>query len=271
MRSFREEYQREMDRVGTFHLDVSRVSDEIHHHKLQNARRRRMLVSTASAAAVFLLLGGVATAMNYGSGFIQVRNNGFSITGEKWRVTESGMGPEGVEDAGEPLALAREMPEQAPEEAGTECIAYEMELMEYDSLDALLEDGTVIVPVPDIQLLGEGVSEQNIHLMGNQLYISLWDTQERFFSIMQMDHRESQAYASSSAYAGEAANERNFTTSQGYTYKVIDIIDGSDVNNIECAISLYGRDLLVGFRGYTQEEAYDVLQSMDLGVYMGNE
>ena len=81
LRSFREEYQKEMDRQGTFHLDAERVSDEIHHHKLKNARRRRAMASVASAAAVFLLLGGVATAMNYGSSFIQVRHNGFSITG----------------------------------------------------------------------------------------------------------------------------------------------------------------------------------------------
>ena len=65
MRSFREEYQKEMDRQGTFHLDAERVSDEIHHHKLRKARRRRAMASVASAAAVFLLLGGVATAMNY--------------------------------------------------------------------------------------------------------------------------------------------------------------------------------------------------------------
>lgn len=268
MRSFREEYQREMDRVGTFHLDVERVSDEIHHHKLQKARRRRMIMSATSAAAVFLLLGGVVTAMNYGSSFIQVRDNGFSITSEKWQDTESNMGREGVEDAGEPLALAEEQPGQVPMEAEAECVVYEMEVKEYDSLDAFQEANVVVVPLPDMQLLGGDVSEQNIHLIGNQLYICFRDTQERSFSIMQMDHRESQAYASASAYGGEAANERNYTTSQGYTYKVIDIIDDSDVSNIECAISLYGRDLLVGFRGYTQEEAYAVLQSMDLGVYL---
>ena len=271
MRSFREEYRREMDSVGTFHLDIERVSDEIHHHKLQKARRRRIVMSAASAAAVFLLLGGVATAMNYGSSFIQVRDNGFSITSEKWRDTESETETEGVEDTGQPLALTRERSRQMPEEIEAECIVYEMEIKEYDSLAAFLEESTVVVPLPDMQLLGGDAAEQNIHVLGDQLYISLLDTQERFFSIMQMDHRGSQAYASSSAYGGEAANERNFTTSQGYTYKVIDIIDGSDVSNIECAISLYGRDLLVGFRGYTQEEAYAVLQSMDLGVYLVGE
>ena len=271
MRSFREEYRREMDRVGTFHLDIERMSDEIHHHKLRKARRRRVIMSAASAAAVFLMVGGVVTAMNYGSSFIQVRDNGFSITGGKWRYTESETGTEGVGDAGQPLALAKEGAGQVPEEAETECIVYEMEIKEYDSLDAFREESAVVVPIPDMQLVGGDLAEQNIHVVGNQLYISLQDTQERFFSIMKMDHRESQAYASASAYAGEAANERNFTTSQGYTYKVIDIIDGSDVSNIECAISLFGWDLLVGFRGYTQEEAYAVLQSMDLGVYVAGE
>ena len=167
--------------------------------------------------------------------------------------------------------MAEDPSGQVPKEAEAECIVYEMEIKEYDSLDAFREENTVVVPIPDMQLLGKDVAKQNIHVMGNQLYICFQDSQERIFSIMQMDHRESQAYASSSAYAGEAANERNYTTSQGYTYKVIDIIDGSDVSNIECAISLYGWDLLVGFRGYTQEEAYAVLQSMDLGVYAAGE
>lgn len=271
MRSFREEYQREMDRAGTFHLDIERVSDEIHHHKLQKARRRRVVMSMASAAAVFLLLGGVVTAMNYGSGFIQVRDNGFSITSEKWRDAGNETGTEGAGDAGQPFALAEEQTGQTPEEAEAECIVYEMEIKEYDSLDAFQEESEVVVPIPDMQLLGGDLAEQNIHVMGNQLCISLQDPQERIFSMVQMDHRNDQAYASSSAYAGEAVNERSYTTYQGYTYKVIDIIDGSDVSNIECAISLYGRDLLVGFRGYTQEEAYAVLQSMDLGVYIADE
>lgn len=267
MRSFREEYQREMDRVGTFRLHVEQISDEIHHHRLQRAHRRRIIASTASAAAVFLLLSGVVTAMNYGSGFIQVRDNGFSITSEKWRSTEGETTEDMAEDT-QLMALSAEQPEQVAE---VECAAYEMEIREFDSLDALLKEDLVIVPIPDLRLLGEDVSAQSIHLMENQLYISLLDKRERFFSLTQLDHREDQAYAMSSAYAGEAANERDYTTSQGYTYKVIDIIDGSDISNIECAISLYGRDLLVGFHGYTQEEAYDVLQSMDLGVYVENE
>ena len=137
-----------------------------------------------------MLLGGVATAMNYGSSFIQVRDNGFSITSEKWRDTESGTGTEGVEDTGQPLALTRERSRQMPEEMEAECIVYEMEIKEYDSLAAFLEESTVVVPLPDMQLLGGDAAEQNIHVLGDQLYISLLDTQERIFSIMQMSKND---------------------------------------------------------------------------------
>lgn len=264
MRSFREEYQREIERAGTFRLDVGQVSDEIHHHKMQSARRRRMLVSAVSAAAIFLLVGGVATAMNYGGGLIQVRNNGFSIVSQPAGGEENGAGGE---DAGQTPMLARGRSVQETEELETECIVCDMDFKEYDSLAAFREENHIAVPMPDMQLLGGDTAEQYIHMLENQVYIRIQDTQDRYFSIVQMDHRDDRAYASSSAYAGEAANERNYTTDQGYTYKVIDIMDGGDISSIECAISLYGRDLLVSFRGYTQEEAYEVLQTMDLGVY----
>lgn len=267
MRSFREEYQREMNQAGTYRLDAKQVSDEIHHHKMKSARRRRMMISAASAAAVFLLVGGVATAMNYGGGFIQVRRNGFSITSHP---AVDGKNAMIKEDAAQTPMLTGECPDQT-EEMEPQCIAYEMEIREYDSLAAFQEESGVTVPLPDMQLVGGDETEQYIHTLGNQVYLCILDEQERNFSVMQVDHREHQAYASSSAYAGEAVNERNYTTAQGYTYKVIDIVDGSDVNSIECAISLYGRDLLVGFRGYTQEEAYGVLQTIDLSVYSMDE
>lgn len=265
MRSFREEYQREMEQAGTFRLDVGQVFDEIHHHKMKSAHRRRMLVSAVSAAAIFLLVGGVATAMNYGGGLIQVRDNGFSIVSQP-----AGGGENGAEEeaAGQTPMIARGRSVQESEELEPECIVCDIiDFKEYDSLAAFREENQIAVPMPDMQLLGGDAAEQYIHMLENQVYIRIQDTQERFFSIVQIDHRDDQAYASSSAYAGEAANERNYTTGQGYTYKVIDIMDGGEVSSIECAISLYGRDLLVSFRGYTQEEAYEVLQTMDLGVY----
>ena len=272
MRSFREEYQKEIDRVGTFHLDVKQVSDEIHHHKMRNVRRRRMMVSVASGAAIFLVVGGMATAMNYGGGFIQVRHNGFSITNRPAGDEDSA---EGGVDAGQIPAPVKERARQETEEIDepeTPCIiAYSMEPAEYDSLVSFQEQTDITVPMPDMRLLGGDAAQQYIHTLGDQVYIRIQDTQERSFSIIQVDHRGDQAYASSSAYSGEAANERNYTTAQGYTYKVIDIMDGDEISSIECAISLYGRDLLVGFRGYTQEEAYEVLQAMDLGVYTVDE
>lgn len=263
MRSFKEEYQREMDRVGTFHPDVKQISDEIHRHKLRSIRRKRIMISAASAAAVFLLIGGMATAMNYGGGIIRVRDNGFSITSENVGAVDS-------EETGQTPMLTKERQGRAAESAEPveQCSVYEVEPREYKSLQDFQAESGIIVPLPELQLVGGDTAEQSVHVLGNHVYISVRDDQERNFSIMQVDHRNDMAYAAASSYSGEAVNERNYTTAQGYTYKVIDIMDGDELVNIECAVSLYGRDLLVGFYGYTQEEAYDILKTIDLGVYI---
>lgn len=267
MRSFREEYQKEMDRVGTFHLEAVQVSDEIRHHRRKTAGRRRALITAASAAAVFLLVGGAATAMGYGSGLIRVRNNGFSITSESGEFTE---------DQGEeqPLERSRQRAEDAAaetDETEPEFEECEITAREYVSLESFRQEEDITVPLPDLQLVGGETAEVYINVLDAHLYISLWDAEGKSISLMQADHRGDAAYASSTVYGGEAANERNYTTGQGYTYKVIDIMEGNQLADIECAVSLYGRDLLVGFRGYTQEEAYAVLESMDLGVYVVDE
>lgn len=260
MRSFKEEYQREMDRVGTFRPDAGQVSDEIRHQRLKSGRRRRIIISAASAAAVFLLVGGAATAMNYGSSLIRVRDNGFSITSEGADAGEN-------RDMGQTPMLARgRSGAAAPEQYS----AYEVDVREYRTLQDFQTESGVTVAMPDLQLVGGDTAEQYIHVYGDHVYIRIQDDQERSFVIQQMDHRNDMAYAASSSYSGEAANERNYTTAQGYTYKVIDIMDGDDVISIECAVSLYGRDLLAGFYGYTQEKAYAVLEAMDLGVYIKN-
>ena len=258
MRSFKEEYQREMDLVGTFRLDVKQVSNEIHHHKLKSRRRRRIMVSVASAA-VFLLVGGVATAMNYGGGLIRVKDNGFTITSDNAETA-------GSNDTNQMSMRARERSGAADQPE--ECSICEIEAMEYMTLQDFQAESGIIVPVPDLQLVGGDTAEQYIHVLDDQVYIRIQDGGERYFTILQIDHRNDTAYAAASSYPGEAANERNYTTAQGYTYKVIDIVDGDEIVNIECAVSLYGRDLLAGFYGYTQEEAYVVLEAMDLGIYI---
>lgn len=263
MRSFKEVYKREMDRAGTFHPDVNQVLDEFQRYRRKRDRGRRIMISAASAATLFLLVGGMAAAMNYGGGLIRVRDNGFSITGENAQVVDSGG------DQQRPLSKERSRV------AGTELVEqydiHEIQAQEYDSLEEFSERSGVIMPLPDLQLVGGDDAKQYIHVLDNQVYVRIQDDdQERYFSLVQMDHRNDSAYAAASAYSGTAANERNYTTAQGYTYKVIDLMEGDELVSIECAISVYGRDILAGFYGYTQEEAYTVLKSIDLGIYISN-
>lgn len=261
MRSFKEEYKGEMDRAGTFHPDVNKVLDEFQRYRKKRDRGRRIMISAASAATLFLLVGGMAAAMNYGGGFIHVRDNGFSITSENAQAMDSGG------DRQPPLS--KERSRAAGAEPTEQCYSLEIQAQEYDSLKEFDERSGVIMPLPDLQLVGGDDAKQYIHVLDSQVYVRIQDDdQDRYFSLVQMDHRNDLAYAAASAYSGVAENERNYTTAQGYTYKVIDLMEGDELLSIECAISLYGRDILAGFFGYTQEEAYAVLESIDLGIYI---
>lgn len=222
------------------------------------------MISAASAATLFLLVGGMAAAMNYGGGLIRVRDNGFTITSENAQVVDSG-------GSQQRSPLYKERSRAAGTEPAEQCDIQEIQAQEYDTLEEFCENSGVIMALPDMQLVGGDDADQNIHVLDSQVYIRIQDVdQERYFSLVQMDHRNDSAYAAASAYSGTAANERNYTTAQGHTYKVIDLVEGDELVSIECAISLYGRDILAGFFGYTQEEAYAVLESIDLEIYINN-
>lgn len=262
MRSFKEEYKREMDRAGTFHPDVNKVLDEFQRYRKKRDRGRRIMISAASAATLFLLVGGMAAAMNFGGGLIRVRDNGFSITSENPQAMDSGGGQQRP-------PLSKERSRVAGTEPAEQCEIHEIQAQEYDSLEDFNERSGIIMPLPDLQLVGGDDTKQYIHVLDSQVYVRIQDDdQDRYFSLVQMDHRNDLAYAAASAYSGVAENERNYTTAQGYTYKVIDLMEGDELLSIECAISLYGRDILAGFFGYTQEEVYAVLESIDLGIYI---
>ncbi|MCM1118036.1 MAG: hypothetical protein NC543_01560 [bacterium] len=222
------------------------------------------MISAASAATLFLLVGGMAAAMNYGGGLIRVRDNGFSITSENAEAVDSG-----GDQRQYPLSKVRSRAVGA--EPVEQCDVHEIQAQEYESLEEFNERSGIIIPLPDLQLVGGDEAKQYIRVLDNQVYLRIQDDdQERYFSLVQMDHRNDLSYAAASSYSGTVANERNYTTAQGYTYKVIDLMEGDELISIECAISLYGRDILAGFYGYTQEEAYAVLRSIDLGIYISN-
>ncbi len=115
--------------------------------------------------------------MNYGSSFIQVRHNGFSITGPQ--QADAG-GETGTSVPG----LAKERSRQRSEEAEPECVAYQMEVKEYDSLSAFKEETGISVPLPDLELLGGEAADQSVHIVGDQVYIRIQEEQGRLEDIL---------------------------------------------------------------------------------------
>ncbi|MCM1025590.1 MAG: hypothetical protein NC432_04105 [Roseburia sp.] len=83
MHNFQEEYRQAVDQeLPEFQMDAGIVRDELHHHKMQVRRRRSIAVKGCTAAVVFLLLGaGTAAAKSYVGAALEMRKNGYVVSG----------------------------------------------------------------------------------------------------------------------------------------------------------------------------------------------
>ena len=82
MNKFSETYREALKTVPGVDMSAEKVRDELHHRRMLHRQYKRMAAKGCTAAAVFLLCsGGVAVARNYGNSRIEVKENGFVITG----------------------------------------------------------------------------------------------------------------------------------------------------------------------------------------------
>lgn len=86
----------------------------------------------------------------------------------------------------------------------------------------------------------------------------------------QWDTRGLVGYASSTAYTGESANQRDVTNSQGLSYVVFDSVEGGEVISTHAVISANGRELCMDFQGYDETTIETTLNTLDLSVYFAD-
>ncbi|MDE7352600.1 MAG: hypothetical protein K2O06_06065 [Acetatifactor sp.] len=267
MDEFRKKYRQAVDEIlPELHMDAERIRDELHHRRMRQRQRNRMLVKgAASAAAVFLVFGaGTAAAKNYRNSVIEMQENGYSITSmDAYAGTCAG----GVPESGVDLAMERGR--AAPQECEGIVEIYDIQSVEYNSLEEFSNHETVAVALPDFALFPAVFQEENILVLngGEHLTITL-RAGERYCFLRQFDHRKCDSYASTTSFSGENANERNLVTDQGMCFKVFDTLseDGS-LESIHAVISVNGRDLALDFRGFETGVVEQVLTAMDLSVY----
>lgn len=274
MDKFRDAYREAWKAIPGPCMTAEQAQDELHHRRMQRQKVKRMTARGCTAAAAFLLCsGGVAVARNYGNSRIEVKENGFVITGaqEGQEQTARGYAAGSAQDMDSKMKAGGVSSglDMIPETDEEYC--YESELIEYHSIEEFLEDGNAVAAIPDISLLGEDFTEERVIVSedGKDVRVELYGEGNCFF-MHQADNRGYEAYSSAVSYMGESSNERNFTNDQGFSYVMFDMLDEEGaVASIHAVISLEGWDLSMDFRGFSEESVEEVLDALDLSVYYG--
>lgn len=265
MNKFRNAYQEAVDAVPVPQFDTEGLQEELIRRQRRELRRRKALVKGCAAAAVFLLCGvSTATAKNYIRSTIEIGGNGFTVTGSE-------------EDEGEPFSevgggISRERIVPGEDCFAEDCFIEETTVTEetvYTDMESYLEQSAAAEKLPDISFLGEVFPDTEVGVLDDNtnICVRLW-TKEKFFFLMQYDHREAASYGSSAVYMGESVNERNYINSQGLSYVVFDTMsEEGSIESTHAVISVNGRDLTLDFGGFKEEEVEEILNRLDLTFY----
>lgn len=261
MSKFRDDYREAVDAMTVPRFDTDGVQAELCRRRRREQRRRKALATGGAAAAVFLLCGvGTVTAKNYVKSTIEIGGSGFTMT-----ASESEETPEPFFEVGGGLSGEGTAP-------GGEQYYAETTVMEetlYADIEAFLEQADAADKVPDLSFLEEQFPDTEVGVIddGGSVSLRLW-TEEKFFFLMQLDHRDTEGYSSATSYTGESVNERNYINSQGLNYVIFDTMgEEGKIESTHAVISVNGRDLTLDFRGFGEEEIKEILNRMDLAFY----
>lgn len=266
MRNFREEYRNELDQVPTGDLSAERIlaaasGDGARESAARRAWRLGKTWTRVAAAAAVLIVcsAGTVTAVNIHRSYIRVEEDGYRLSRENPDET--------VQEPEEESAPVSELPEEG-------CYFEEIldEGREYASLDEFRanEEIDFICPEPE-WLLGESEPQQETVYVsddGSMVSYILVEDEKRQLLVNQWDTREAEDYSSATSYDGKSANERTYVTEKGFDFLLFDSVENGRTLSTHAVISLNGRELSLDFYGYPEETIENVLEKLDLEIYL---
>lgn len=134
----------------------------------------------------------------------------------------------------------------------------------YASYETFAEEHAIPLALPDESLPGELKQEEYILMGENSLLVRL-ETEESVLLLHQSYYGNLSGHASEEVYPGGVCNERTYTTLQGFAYKLVDSSNGEEIH---AAVAVGDYELMLDFYGYTEKEIHEVLEDMDLSVYL---
>lgn len=142
----------------------------------------------------------------------------------------------------------------------------EISTVQYNSRQDLLASG-ITCSLPDRYLFGE-ITRERYYVVGDDYLMVDIESGDKTFYMDQSYFGNSSGHATSTVYGEKLTNKRNYVTKDGYLYVVADTPgeEGSP-NGIHAAISVGDYELIVDFYGYSEKEAFEILDHLDLSVY----
>lgn len=307
MNDFKECYQsavKDMNIPGIkeFHIDASQCMDERRHNRRIVRRMRRSAATVFSAACVVFLCGfGTVKAAEYIENVIKVKEWGFEsadaatmarneAADTRTYIVSEEVGPAPEGKGSKTAAVSIDKEEAEPEKARTlpdsgelstekamedkgaaedimleEAEMDEIPVKNYSSIEEFKESEDIIFPQPSINT---GVEAISATVCGDWAMIR-YDVDEKVIWVERTDYANTQGHASSKVFPGGVCNERQYTTVQGYTYTLVDSVkeDGDDQLQIHGAVSVGTYEAYIDFMGYTEAEAKEIIESIDLSLY----
>lgn len=292
-----------MDAIQTPQFDPEKMKKAEKRYK--KAVIRQWVTVAASAAVLFVLCSaGSQAAKNYSKSFIFADENGFRTADEQTALDQAASSydesammetmSEDVEDmpmltaleGNEGAVCGDEADEQVKagsgnfyEECRQEAAEYdgdapeitdgegmEITTVQYNSRKDLLAAG-ITCSLPDRYLFGE-ITRERYYVVGDDYLMVNIESGDKTFYMDQSYFGNSSGHATSTVYGEKLTNKRNYVTKDGYLYVVADTPgeEGSP-NGIHAAISVGDYELIVDFYGYSEKEAFEILDHLDLSVY----
>ncbi len=287
MNNFGDAYKKAVEKIKVPVVTANQIADEVCRKRIAAYRIRRQFAAAVAAASVFIVCSlGVAAAAGYAKSVIRATEYGFETSDEETALLNNGwkdagcpeieeetdldfLSARGADSAENDTGNLCESQKQAESEKQESTEEIELEEQMFDSRDDFLEAGLMPAALPKEELIsGEDFSEEYI-VCGDFLLLVRVEAKDSLFMMNQTYYGDTSGHASSVVYPEGVCNEREYITGQGYVYKVVDsVCEEGEVCRIHAAISIGDYELIIDFSGYSEEEAFRILDSMDLNIYL---
>lgn len=143
----------------------------------------------------------------------------------------------------------------------------EIPVYNYSSLEELKKSEDIIFPQPSIKI-GDNIEATDITVCGDWAMIR-YETGEKTLWLERTDYAGTKGHASSKVFPGGITNERSYTTSQGYTYTLVDSVReaADEPLQIHAAITVASYEVYIDFMGFEEKEAMKIIDSIDISLY----